>query len=246
MTRAARRYGWVAAAAAALGLLAACGEQDRSATTDAVADRSLHSGIDTAGFDTGVRAQDDFFRHVNGSWLDRTEIPADKSNYGSFNMLADEAEADLHAIIEAAAASDAPAGTDMQKVGDFYASFMDEAKAEELGAKPLAPYLEKIAALESHDDVHALMAEFARIGVEIPFGGFVGADAKNSTQYALILWQNGLGMPDRDYYLSDDAKFAELRKAYAAHVADMLARTGHADAKAAADDILALETRIAQ
>jgi len=239
--------GAVKAATFAVGMttvLAACGQQGEQAT-EAVA-RIPVSGIDTGGFDTSVRPQDDFFRYVNGGWIARTEIPADKSNYGSFNALADKAEADLRAIIEEAAASDAAAGTDTQKVGDFYATFMDQARADALGVKPVEPFLAEIAAVETHDDVLEQMARMQRNGTAIPIGGYVGADAKNSTQYALILWQSGLGLPDRDYYLSDDEKFATLRSTYVDHVATMLGKAGHADPRKAAEGILALETKLAE
>lgn len=227
-------------------ILAACGQQgDESRDTTATAGVPV-SGIDTSGFDTSVRPQDDFFRYVNGGWIDRTDIPADKSNYGSFNQLADKAEADLRAIIEEAATSEAAAGSDTQKVGDFYATFMDQARADALGAKPLEPFLAEIAAIETHDDVLEQLARMQRHGSTIPVGGYIGADAKNSTQYALILWQSGLGMPDRDYYLSEDEKFATLRGAYVDHVAAMLARVGHEDSHGAAERILALETKLAK
>ncbi|MBW3566553.1 MAG: M13 family metallopeptidase [Proteobacteria bacterium] len=227
-------------------ILAACGQQGDESTDTATTAGIPVSGIDTGGFDTSVRPQDDFFRYVNGGWIDRTDIPADKSNYGSFNQLADKAEADLRAIIEEAAAGEAAAGTDTQKVGDFYATFIDQAQADALGAKPLEPFLAEIAAIETHDDVLEQLARMQRNGSTIPVGGYVGADAKNSTQYALVLWQSGLGMPDRDYYLSDDEKFVTLRGAYVDHVAAMLAKVGHEDPRGAAERILALETKLAE
>ncbi|HEX7048027.1 MAG TPA: M13 family metallopeptidase [Gammaproteobacteria bacterium] len=233
-------------AAGMTALLSACSEQAEPMAEAAAGTEVLVSGINMAAFDTNVRPQDDFFRYVNGTWLANTEIPADKSNYGSFNVLADEAEANLRVIIEEAAAADAEAGTDTQKVGDFYASFMDEARAESLGMKPIAPYLEAIAAIENHEQVVAHMAEMFSLGVQTPIAGYIGADAKNSTQYALRFWQSGLGMPDRDYYLSDAEKFVKLRAAYVAHVERMLAMTGHENAAEAAANILALETRFAE
>lgn len=230
-------------------LLAGCGQQGEQAAETANAEapaQKLEAGIDTSGFDTSVRPQDDFYRYVNGAWLDRTEIPADKSNYGSFNLLADKAEEDLRAIIDEAAASDAKPGSDMQKVGDFYTTFMDEARANELGLKPIQADLDAISAVKTRDDVQARMADLFREGVTVPVAAFVGVDAKNSTQYALILWQNGLGLPDRDYYLSDDEKFTKTREAYVAHIATMLNKVGHKNAEQAAQDILALEKRIAE
>lgn len=230
-------------AAISMALLSACGEQGQQ---QQATPQARVSGVDTSGFDTSVRPQDDFFRYVNGGWMERTEIPADKSNYGSFSVLADKAEADLRAIIEEAAARDAEPGSDMQKVGDFYAAFMEEARVEEQGVAPIRPYLDTIAALESHADVQALMAQALQLGVRVPFGGYVYADSKNSTHNALILYQGGLGMPDRDYYLSGDEKFAALREAYVEHVASMLEKTGHTEPRKAAEQILALETRFAE
>lgn len=225
----------------AMTLLAACGEQNKDAEQAA-----LVSGIDTSGMQTDVRPQDDFFRYVNGTWMEKTEIPADKSNYGAFNALADKAEADLRAIIEEAAASNAEPGSDMQKIGDYYRAFMDEETIEKLGAKPVEPFLASIDALETHDDVMEKMAEYMGLGIRIPMYQYVGADAKNSTQYAFVLWQGGLGLPDRDYYLSDDAKFAGFRDAYVAHIADMLGKVGHPNPDEAAQRILALEAKFAE
>ncbi|HEX6928743.1 MAG TPA: M13 family metallopeptidase [Gammaproteobacteria bacterium] len=236
----------LAVAAGMTALLSACTQKPEPEAATVTAPDALVSGIDMSTFDESVRPQDDFFAYVNGGWIATTAIPADKSNYGSFNVLADEAEANLRAIIEEAAATDAPAGSDEQKVGDFYASFMDQARADALGIKPVQPYLDAIAATETHEDVLAHMAEMFVLGIETPIAGYIGPDAKNSTQYALVLWQSGLGMPDRDYYLSDDAKFAKLREAYIAHVAKMLSMTGHDNAQQAARDILALETRFAE
>ncbi len=234
-------------AAGMTALLAACGQQgEPAADAKTVEQKPLVSGIDKSNFDTSVRPQDDFFRYVNGGWLARTEIPADKSNYGSFNVLADNAEVQLRQIIEEAAAANAAAGTDTQKVGDFYSTFMDETAVEALGMKPVKPQLDAIAAIADHEQVLAHMAEMFTLGVDVPVAGFVGADAKNSTQYALILWQNGLGMPDRDYYLSDDQKFSDLRAAYVDYVETMLTKIGHENARDAAERILALETRIAE
>ncbi|HEX7029638.1 MAG TPA: M13 family metallopeptidase [Gammaproteobacteria bacterium] len=228
-------------------LLAACsGPAEPQAEKTAAAEKPLMSGIDMSTFDETVRPQDDFFAYVNGGWLATTEIPADKSNYGSFNILADQAEADLRAIIEAAAATDAAAGTDAQKVGDFYASFMDEARVESLGIKPVQPQLDAIAAVENHEQVLAQLANLFTLGVETPIGAYIGADAKNSTQYAMVLWQSGLGLPDRDYYLSDAEKFVKLRDAYLAHVERMLAMTGHENPAEAAKNILALEKSFAE
>jgi putative endopeptidase len=207
----------------------------------------LSSGISLANFDTSVRPQDDLFRFVNGTWLKNTEIPADKSNYGAFTALADKAERDLRAIIEEVSTRTGHApGSDEQKVADFYNSFMDEAAIEQLGVRALDAEFARIDAIKQKSDLPAVLARLDRIGVSTPVGMGVGQDDKEPTQYIVQLGQSGLGMPDRDYYLSTDAKFKEFRRQYVAHVARMLALAGDQNAEANAKSIMALETALAQ
>jgi putative endopeptidase len=241
---------WMAAASAAV-LLAACGKTETpapaaAAETPAPA-KVLASGIDPANFDKAVKPGDDFYRAINGGWLARTEIPADKGDYGSFTKVYDEAQANLRTIIEDTAKSaDKQPGSEAQKVGDVYAAFMDEAKVETLGVKPIEAELAGIDALKSKDDLPALMAHLAIIGVTTPIGGFVHQDNKDSTRYVIDFAQSGLGLPDRDYYLNKDQKFADLRKAYAAYAGKNLALLGVKDADKGGSAVLALETRLAQ
>ncbi|MGH8445363.1 MAG: M13 family metallopeptidase [Solimonas sp.] len=233
------------AVSAVLGasLLAACGKSQAPA---AEAPKALASGVETANFDKAVRAQDDFYRHVDGSWLKNTEIPADKSNYGAFSKLADDAQQHLKEIIETAAKDPAKkAGSDEQKVGDFYASFMDEAKADELGLTPLAGELAKIAALKDKKELPALLAQLETLGVPV-FPGYIEPDAKNSSQYVAYLSQGGTQLPDRDYYLEQTDKFEAIRKAYVAHIEKMLKLAELPDPARNATAIMALETRLAQ
>ena len=228
------------ALAATLVLLGACGKSGAPA-------KGLGSGVELAYMDKSVRPQDDFFRYVNGTWLKNTEIPADKARYGAFIKLADDSEARLRAIIEESAAkTNKQPGTDEQKVGDLYASFMDEARLEELGDKPLAGELARIDAVKGKDEIPALMAHFLRISVPTPINGYVNQDDKDPTQYIVYLLQSGLGLPDRDYYLLADAKFKEARAAYRAHVARMLALAGDKASDKSAKAILALETALAK
>ena len=230
--------------------LVACGGQNHDAAPAnepaAAPPQALSSGIDTANFDQSVRPQDDLFRYVNGHWLDTTEIPADKSNYGAFSELADQAEKDLRAIIEESAdKADKTDGSNEQKVGDLYDSFMDEAALEAKGAEPLK---DELAAIDSIDDKAQLPAAFAqlsKLGVRTPMGFYINQDAKDSTQYIAWFAQTGLGLPDRDYYLSDDAKFVAIREAYVAHMSTMLSGIGIDDAQTAAEQILAFETQLA-
>ena len=204
-------------------------------------------GIDVSGMDRSVRPQDDFFRYVNGTWADRTPIPADKSRYGSFGMLSDESDQAVKEILEQASSrKDAPPGSELQKVGDLYRSFMDTARIESLGIKPLQKDLDYIAGLKNPADVVNAVARLSKLGVRtVPFSATVQQDPKKSDTFAVSLAQSGLGMPDRDYYLRPDAKFAAVRQSYVEYVAQLLTLAAQPDAKAAAQRILELETKMA-
>lgn len=207
---------------------------------------SVRLGIDVAGMDRTVRPQDDFFRFVNGAWYDRAEIPAEMSSYGSFIILRDKAAADLRAIIENAAAQQNAPGSIMQKVGDFYLSYMDSVRIESLGIKPLQIELTEISKIKSRSDLPVAFAQMSRIGVRTPFATGVQQDPKNSQVYAVITGQSGLTMGDRDYYLRPDEKFVAIRKAYTDYVTQLFTLAGQPDPQGAAQRILALETAIAQ
>ena len=206
------------------------------------------SGIDIQYIDPTVRAQDDFFAHLNGKWLKNTEIPADKSSWGTFAKLRDDVQPQVRAIIETAQQDKSQkAGSDARKIGDLYASFMDEKKRDQMGYKPLTGELAKIRGLRDKKAVPALIAHLRQIGVAAPYAMFVRQDARESTKYAVYLTQSGLGLPDRDYYLKkDDAKLAEVKAKYELHVANMLGMLGRKDGAEAAKAIVALETELAQ
>jgi predicted metalloendopeptidase len=208
---------------------------------------ALSSGIDSSGFDTSIRPQDDFFRYVNGGWIAKTEIPADKSSYGSFTILADNAERDLRAIIEEAAADKTHAkGSESQKIGDTYASFMDAARIEKLGAKPLQPEFGKVDAIRDRAGLVKYMGYAQRANYNVPMSFLVAQDAKNTTRYISYWNQGGLGLPDRDYYLKADEKFVGYRDAYLKYVQHVLELAGLKDAAASAQMIVKLETRLAE
>ncbi|MDY0963369.1 M13 family metallopeptidase [Massilia sp. CFBP9026] len=238
--------------AAALVLVAsfAHAESGAAPATPATAAKAsaASSGIATQYIDAGVRAQDDFFEHLNGKWLKSVEIPADKSTWGAFHQLRDDTLPQLRAVIEKAAMERSAAnGTEARKIGDFYASYMDEARLEQLGAKPLAGELGKIAAIKNKNELPAMFAHLGRIGVNVPFVFFIHQDAKDSTKYVADLYQAGLGMPDRDYYLKlDDAKLADTRAKYQQHVEKMLTLAGGKNAAADAKAIVELETELAK
>jgi len=206
--------------------------------------QKLTSGIDTTNFDRSVRPQDDFFRYVDGGWLKKAEIPADASGWGAFQELRERSRNALHEILEEASKASAPVGTDRRKVGDLYASYMDTAGTEKLGIVPLGAELSAIAKLTSASQLPATFAHFARIGVQNPFGVNVGQDPKRSTVNIVQVNQSGLGLPDRDYYLKQDAKMVATRAAYGAYITRLMDLAKQPDAAGAASRIIALETAI--
>ncbi len=205
------------------------------------------SGIDTTQFDTTTRIQDDTAQYVNGTWLKNTEIPADKSSWGSFAALHERTQPQLRALVEAAAAGTQQPGTEAQKIGDLYSSFMDETRRNSLGLSPIQPQLNRIAAIKDKKQLAGMIAELQRVGVTTPLALNVHQDAKDATRYVADLSQSGLGLPDRDYYLKDDdVKLKQARTAYLAHVQAMLTLSDDPAAAAHATDILALETALAK
>ncbi len=203
-------------------------------------------GIDVAGMDLSVRPQDDFFRYVNGRWADDTPIPPDLSAYGTFAILRERSQEAVRAIIEAEARAQAAAGTNSQKVGDLYKSFMDEPRLETLGITPLKDELSAIARINNSRELPAAFARAARAGVRLPFSVNVGVDQRNSEQYAVQVGQSGLGMPDRDYYLRNDERFAATRKAYTTYIARLFALGNQPDPEGAAARIVSLEGKLAE
>ncbi|MGM0525268.1 MAG: M13 family metallopeptidase [Pseudomonadota bacterium] len=208
--------------------------------------QQLPSGVMLENFDHSAKPQDDLYQHVNGAWIDRTEIPSDRSSIGSFYDLRQQNQKRLRDIIEKAAASKPEAGTSERKVGDFFNAYMDVETLNELGAKPIASDLDAIAALDSHSAVAEHMARMTRQSVSMPFAFYVYPDAKDPQTNAMYVSQSGLGLPDRDYYLKDDEKFEEFREAYTEYAADVLGMAGVEDAEAAAERILELETKLAE
>ncbi|MFC0445823.1 M13 family metallopeptidase [Pseudidiomarina halophila] len=238
--------------ALALGVAACSPQQNQTETASEQsaeqAQKQLSSGLDMSDFNTEVRPQDDLFTYVNGGWVEKTEIPADRSRVGSFNELRDENQERLRKIIETAAASSPEPGSNADKIGDFFNSFMDVERLNELGYQPIAGDLEAINKLQNHDQVAAHFAQLSRLGVSSPFGFYVYADAKNPDVNTMYMSQSGLGLPDRDYYLKDEEKFVEIRDAYQSYIADMLTLVGYeAEAAAtAAEKVLELETKLAE
>ena len=203
----------------------------------------LTPGIDASSLDKQTRAQDDLFRHVNGTWLDNTAIPEDKAIYGSFHMLADASDEAVKLILEEAAANPKPGVS--QQIGDLYACFLDEAKANELGAEPIKEDLDKVQGIASLADATKLLGEFERTGTSGIFGMYVDNDPNDPTRYQVNLYQGGLGLPDEAYYRED--KHKEILEAYQVHVGKMFALAGwdKEKAEAAAKTVVDLETTLA-
>jgi len=207
----------------------------------------LVSGIDRSSFDQTVRPQDDLFEHVNGGWLASTEIPADKSRYGAFGILADRAEEDIRSLVEEVSqAENVQPGSATQKIRDYYNAYMDDAAANAKGVSPISEDLARIDAAQSHDDILRLFGSLGMDGVTSPIGGFIFSDFQDANTNVVYLSENGLTLPDRDYYLKDDEQFVkgrELLQEYAGKLFELAALEG-------ADDIgkrmLALETRLAE
>jgi putative endopeptidase len=238
-------------AAAAMAALTACGQQEtpsaaQEANTAAEdASTAMKSGIALEYMDTGVRPGDDFFSYVNGNWIAETEIPADKASYGGFAILADEAQEDVKAIIERSATGDFAKGTDEQKVGDLYKSYLDMDTRNANGVTPLGPELGRIAAIEDHDDLAVYFAAAGRRGYPVPVEIGQVADFKDPNYYMIYAWQNGLGLPDREYYFKDDEASATIREKYVEHIETMFGLAGFENGATAATEIMDLETRIA-
>jgi putative endopeptidase len=214
-----------------------------------------HHGLDLSAIDRSVTPGDDFFRYGNGAWLQRTEIPPDRSSWGNGAMLTELTAQRTAELIRTAAAA-ASADSESRKVGDYYDSFMDEAAIERLGTQPLQAGLKRIDAIRDRADLARALGETLRADVDILnstqlhtenlFGLWVAQDLDDPTRYAPFLLQGGLVMPDRNYYLDPSVKMAEIRQRYQAHIVAVLNLAQLADAPAKAARIYDLEHRIAE
>src|SRR3954462_2599316 len=191
-----------------------------------------------------IRPQDDLFGHVNGRWLDTTDIPADRSSWGNFVQLAEQSEERVREIIESLAGDDHEPGSNAQKIGDLFSSFMAEDRIEELGAEPVRADLEAVAALSDLTALVGFVGGLERRGGGGFFGAYVNTDDRNSDRYLVNLVQGGIGLPDESYYRED--KFADVRAAYLGHVTTMFRLAGWADPEEPARRVVAVETRLAK
>lgn len=231
---------------ASVSLVAACANVERPVAGAVAAQPKTDApkigsfGFDVAGMDRSIAPGTDFYGHANGTWAATTPIPADKSNYGMFTLLEDLSTERTRGLLdEARAKGDS-------KIGTAYATYLDQAAIDAKGLAPIQPWLGRIKALNGKAGYAALLAEADRMGIAIPLRSYVGQDDKSPETYVVRIGQGGLGMPDRDYYLSTDAKLAETRAVYLTHLTRMLTLAGEANAAARAKAILDLETGIAK
>jgi putative endopeptidase len=205
--------------------------------------QDLRSGIDLSYVDSDARPQDDLFGHVNGRWLAEYEMPADRATDGAFRLLYDRAEEQVRDLIIGAASSGGATGTDEQRIGDLYASFMDEQTVASRGVQPLLDELATVDAAETPEALAAVLGALQRTGVGGGTGVYVDTDSKDSTRYLLHLNQSGLGLPDESYYR--DEQHAEILAAYPQHIAAMFGLVYGGDHAETAARIVALETKLA-
>ncbi|MET1043669.1 MAG: M13-type metalloendopeptidase, partial [Microbacteriaceae bacterium] len=202
---------------------------------------TLTSGIDTSELDPAIRPQDDLFRHVNGQWIARTTIPSDKARYGSFYLLAEEAEQAVRDIISDSQSADA--GSEPRKIGDLFTSFMDEDRIEQLGTTPIQPLLASIDDIDSVQSLLQAIGRLERAGTTGFFQLFVDNDPGNPERYLVFVEQGGLGLPDESYYR--EGKFSDIRSAYQQLISKMFGLVGVDDAAVRAERVFMLETEFA-
>lgn len=237
------------------GLVAGCSKSEApadqagaqtadSATAAAVQPTELGSGIDLGAMNTEVRPQDDFFAYVNGGWMEKTEIPSDKSRWGAFDLLRDRSTEQVKALImEAGEHADS---ADAEKIGALYNSFMDEEQIEKRGLSALDGEMAKIDAIENPGDLSRYFAYADTMGYDAPFGVFINQDAKDVESYIAHFWQSGLGLPDRDYYFDDSDKGKKLQQAYRDYLVKVQQLADLEDAEAMADTVYQLEESLAE
>lgn len=232
-------------ALSAICAFASCGDGTKKSSSDANAVKLL----DPANIDSSVSPAENFFMYANGTWFKKNPIPASETRWGSFNTLEENNYKVLHELLDAAAANkSAKAGSSDQKVGDFYRSGMDSAAIEKAGLTPLTPWLARIDAAKTSEDILAEIAKQHSEGIGSVFAFYVSPDDKNVTQQICQLYQAGLGMPDRDYYFNTDSRTVVIRDAYKAYLTKMFGMMGMDEATAikSSQSVYALETSLAK
>ncbi len=207
----------------------------------------LYSGINVQNIDHSTRPQDDFYQYANGTWLSKTEIPADKSSYSTFTALRDKSTDDIKAIIDnLIQLKNSETGSETQKIADLYSSFMDTERLNRLGASPLTKALQTIEHLKTYNDIANYFGESQIMGIDAPFGFWISNDLKKPNSYIAYFTQSGLGLPDKKNYLKKDKKSKKLRSDYVSHIAKMLAITNIDKPQLNANRVMAVEVAIAE
>ena len=220
-----------------------------SCKTDAVKEeetKELTSGLLLENMDTLVKPGNDFMAFVNGTWIKNTEMPSDKSRYGAAYMVYEESQENVKKIIEESSEGSFPEGSDEQKVGDLYTSYMDMQKRNELGVTPLEGEFAKIDDISSYEDLAIYFAYANKVGFNVPLGLFIYQDFKNPTVVTVYTQQSGLGLPDREYYLKEDDRSQEIRTKYVEHIGKMFDLAGLDEGEKSAQVVMDLETRLAE
>jgi len=231
--------------ASTLALLAGCATGAQTASQPRGQAAIGAWGVDLAARDLNVRPGDDFFRYASGTWLANTEIPADRTRWGTFDILRDKSDRDQRVIIEEVALAGGAPGTNQQKIADFYNAFLNQDAIDARQLAPIQPEIDQIAALQTHEQTIRLIAT-PGVAVNAPIGIFVGLDERNPNRYIVNMVQAGLGLPEREFYRRTDGEFPNIRAAYVAHIERMFGMIGQSDGAAKAQRILALETQIAE
>ena len=233
-------------------LLSACGQDNTNTQNTEVVDVEVvnpggekHSGLLLENMNTAIRPGDDFNAYVNGTWIETNEIPADRASNSVGLIVHEEATENVKIIIEEAADGDFAKGSDEQKVGALYASYMDMETRNQLGVTPLEAEFAKVDALENHKQLAVYFAQENKVGVDQPFALAQYVDFKDPNTYMMYTWQAGLGLPDREYYFEEGERSDEIRAAYVSHIETMFEKAGLANGKEAANMIMTLETRMA-
>ncbi len=232
--------------ASSLALLAGCATRGPApAPTPAAAAKIGAFGVDLSARDLSVKPGDDFFAYANGTWVKSTPIPADRSRWGLFDVLDEQADADVRVLVEEVAARGGAPGSKEQMIADYYNAFLDVEAIEARGLAPAQEDLALIAAARTHEDIYRLIAT-PGLPLSSPIAFFITLDQRNPDRYVTAITHGGLSLPDRDYYLREDAQFVEIRAKFTAHVERLLTLAGQTDGAAKARRILAYETEIAK
>jgi putative endopeptidase len=236
--------------ASSLALLAGCATQTSSAPAEPAAAARAPAAIGSFGIDLTarnltVKPGDDFFRYASGTWLANTQIPADRTRWGTFDMLRDKSERDVRTIIEEVALTGGASGTIQQKIADYYNSFLNQDGVDARGLDPVQPEIDQINALRTHEQAIRLIAS-PGISVNSPIAMFVGLDQRNPDRYIVNMSHAGLGLGEREFYRRSDGQFPQIRAAYLSHIERILTMAGQSGSAAKARRVIALETAIAE